>query len=114
MYLQRHQLSKLVQPSDIVHVQVVVEGNYGNTTFQFDTLVSVELAGNRIIDFEVLVCKLICRKNTGCLLEQTKLPRLTDGLEIIATFELHIFKDDKCGVFVTKYHRHPSQFKTQP
>jgi hypothetical protein len=74
--------------------------------FQFGASVSIELANNCIIDFEVLVCKLICRKDTGCLLEQTILPRLTDGLEIIATFELHIFNDDKCGVLVAEYRRH--------
>ncbi len=64
------------------------------------------VANNCIIDFEVLVCKLICRKDTGCLLEQTILPRFTDGLEIIETFELHIFNDDECGVLVAKYHCH--------
>jgi hypothetical protein len=68
--------------------------------------VSVELADNCIIDFEVLVCKLICRKDTGCLLKQTILPRLTDGLEIIATFKLHIFNDDGCGMLVAEYRHH--------
>ncbi len=77
-----------------------------NTAFQFGASVFIELANNRIIDFEVLVCKLICRKDTGCLLEQMILPRLTDGLEIIATFKLHIFNDDKCGVLVAEYRRH--------
>ncbi len=79
-----------------------------NTAFQFGASVLIELADNQIIDFEVLVCELICRKDTGCLLEQTILPRLTDGLEIVATFELHIFNDDECGVLVAKYHRHAS------
>ncbi len=106
IYLQRHLSSKWVQPYNVVRVQVVVGGNHGDTAFQFGASVSVELAGNHIIDFEVSVCKDICRKDTGCLLEQTILPRLTDGLEIVATFELHIFKDDKCGVLVTEYHCH--------
>jgi hypothetical protein len=85
---------------------VVVGGNHGNTAFQFGASVSIELANNHIIDFEVLVCKLICRKDTGCLLEQTILPRLTDGLNTKATFELHIFNDDECGVLVAKYRCH--------
>jgi hypothetical protein len=71
------------------HIVVVVR----NTAFQFGASVLIELTNNCIVDFEVSVCKLICRKDTGCLLEQTILPRLTDGLEIIATFELHIFKE---------------------
>jgi hypothetical protein len=111
VYLQRHLSSKSVQPSNVVRVEVVVGGNHGNTAFQFGASVSVELADNRIIDFEVLVCKLICRKDTGCLLEQTILPRLTDGLEIIATFELHIFNDDECSVLVAEYHRHVGPIK---
>ncbi len=85
---------------------MVVGGNHGDTAFQFGASVSVELADNCIIDFEVSVCKLICRKDTGCLLEQTILPRLTDGLEIIATFELQIFNDDECGMLVAEYRRH--------
>jgi hypothetical protein len=114
IFLQRLLLSKLVQPSDVVLVQVVVGGNHGNTAFQFGASVSVELANNCIIDFEVLICKLICRKDTGCLLEQTILPRLTDGLEIIATFELHIFNDDECGVLVAEYRCHAGNSKCNP
>jgi hypothetical protein len=79
-----------------------------DTAFQFGASVLIELADNCIINFEVSVCKLICRKDTGCLLEQMILPRSTDGLEIIATFELHIFNDDECGVLVAKYRRHAS------
>jgi hypothetical protein len=81
-----------------------------DTEFQFGALVSIELVNNCIIDFEVSVCKLICRKDTGsgCLLEQTILPRLTDGLEIVATFKLHIFNDDECGVLVAEYRGHAS------
>jgi hypothetical protein len=111
IYLQRHLLSKLVHLSDVVHVQVVAGGNHGNTAFQFGASVSVELASNCIIELEVSVCKLICRKDTGCLLEQRILPRLTDGLEILATFKLHIFKDDVCGVLVAEYCRHTGQIQ---
>ncbi len=111
IYLQRHLLSKLVQPSDVVHVQVVVGGDHGNTAFQFAASVLVELANNCIINFKVSVCKLICRKDMGHLLEQTILPRLTDGLEITATFELHIFKDDEYGVLVTEYPCHAGQIQ---
>jgi hypothetical protein len=64
IYLQRHLSSKLVQPSDVVCVQAIVGGNQGNTAFQFGASVSVERANNCIINFEVLVCELICRKDT--------------------------------------------------
>jgi hypothetical protein len=94
MYLQRHLSSKSIQPCNVKHVQMVVGGDHGNTTFQLGASVLVELADNRNINFEVLVCKLICHKDTGCLLEETILVRLSSGLEIIATFELHLFTDE--------------------
>jgi hypothetical protein len=106
IYLQRHLLSKLVQSSNVVCVQVVVGGDHGNTAFQFGMSVLVAIAKNCIIDFKVSVCKLICHKDTGCLLEETILPRLSAGLEIISTFELHIFRDDKGGTLVVEYHHH--------
>jgi hypothetical protein len=55
---------------------------------------SVDLIGDRIIDFEVSVCELICRKDTGKLIERTILTRLTKGLEILATWHLHIELND--------------------
>jgi hypothetical protein len=91
MYLQRHLSSKSIQPCDFKHVQMVIGGDHGDTAFQFSALVLVKLADNRIINFKVLVCKLICRKDTRRLLEETILEILTSGLEIIATFELHLF-----------------------
>jgi hypothetical protein len=39
--------------------------------FQFGASVSVELSDDRIIDFEVSVCELICRKDKGKLIEST-------------------------------------------
>ena len=65
----------------------------GVSAFQFGASVLVELADDSKINFELSVCELICRKDTGRLLEETILERLTSGLEIIATFELHLFKD---------------------
>jgi hypothetical protein len=47
-----------------------------------------ELTGGRTIDIEVSTCELICCKDTGRLLEETVLQRLTSGLEIISTLML--------------------------
>ncbi len=88
MYLQRHLSSKLIQPCNVKHVKMVVGGDHGNTAFQFGALVLIKLADNPNINFKVLVCKIICHKDTGRLLEETILVRLSSGLEIIATFEL--------------------------
>jgi len=54
--LQRHLMSKSIAPSEVESVQVVVGGDHGDTAFQFGASVSVNLTGNRIIDFEVSVC----------------------------------------------------------
>jgi hypothetical protein len=64
-YLQRHLMSKNVNPSDGLSVQVVVGGNHGETAFQFGASVSVKLCDGNIIEFEVSVCELICRKDTA-------------------------------------------------
>ena len=74
---------------------------------------SVELSNNRIIDFEVLICELICCKVMGHLLEETILQQLTSGLEIIFTFQLHLFTDNESGVLVVEYrHCNPSSNAT--
>jgi hypothetical protein len=83
-------------PSDVAHVQVVAGGNHGDTAFQFGASVSVYLTDNRVIEFEVSVCELICCKDTGKLIETTILPRLTRGLKIVAKWHLHI-KNNKQG-----------------
>ena len=75
---------------------MVPGGDHGDTAFQFGASVSVHLNDNRVIEFEVSVCELICRKDTGKLIETTILPRLTRGLEIVATWHLHI-KNNKQG-----------------
>ena len=90
VYLQRHLNSKSITPSEVKRIQVVVGGDHGDTAFQFGASVSVDLIGDRIIEFEVTVCELICRKDTGKLIERTILTRLTKGLEIIVTWHLHI------------------------
>ncbi len=105
-YLQRHLSSKSVVPADVLCVHVVAGGNHGDTAFQFGASVLVELTNGSTINFEVLTCKLICCKDTGCLLEETILQRLTSGLEIISTFQLHQFIDDESGALVVKYHQH--------
>jgi hypothetical protein len=46
---------KLVQPSNVLSVQVVVSGDHGDTAFQFGVSVLVEIANNCIIDFKVSV-----------------------------------------------------------
>jgi len=94
LYLQHHLSSRSVQPSEVARVQVVVGGDHGDTAFQFGASISVELNDARIIDFEVSVCELIRRKDTGKLIEQTILPRLTNGLEVVATLPLHIETDE--------------------
>jgi hypothetical protein len=93
--LQRHLTSKSVLPSDIVRVQAVVGGDHGDTAFQFGAKVSVHLRDNRINHFEVMVCELICRKDTAKLIESTILQRLTNGLEILATWHLHIESNEE-------------------
>ena len=65
VYLQWHLNSKSITPSEVKRVQVVVGGDHGDTAFQFGASVSVDLIHDRIIDFEVSVCALICRKDTG-------------------------------------------------
>ena len=40
----------------------------------------------------------------GHLLEETVLQRLMSGLEIIFTFQLHLFTDIESGVLVVEYH----------
>ena len=93
IYLQRHLSSKSIQPCNVKCVQMVVGGDHSDTAFQFGASVFVELADDSKINFELSVCELICCKDTKRLLEETILERLMSGLEIIATFELHLFKD---------------------
>ena len=50
----------------------MIGGNHGDTAFQFGAVISVELVdGGEIIPFEISACKLICRKDTVTLLENT-------------------------------------------
>jgi hypothetical protein len=95
-YFQHHLMSKSIIPSNIACIQVVAGGNHGDTAYQFGASVSIHLTDNRVIEFEVSVCELICHKDTGKLIETTILPRLTRGLEIVATWHLHI-KNSKQG-----------------
>jgi hypothetical protein len=77
-------------------------GDYGDTAFQFGASVSVQLFDDRIIHFELVCCELICRKDTAKLIEQTILPTLTDGLNIIAMWYLHI-KMNKEGQILCQF-----------
>jgi hypothetical protein len=98
-YLQRRHLqSKSANPADVVHVQVVVGGNHGDGAFQFGASVSAELSDCKIIDFEVSACELICRKDTGKLIESTILPTLTSRLIVVATAPLHILKENQGNI----------------
>ena len=85
--------SKSIDPCSVCRVQMIVGGDHGDTAFQFGALVLIELEDKHHLDFdfEVMVCELICRKDSGRLLEETILERLTQGIEIISTFELHLF-----------------------
>jgi hypothetical protein len=65
VYLQRHLAGKSITPLEVVRIQVVVGGDHGDTAFQFGASVSVDLTDERIIEFEVSVCELICQKDTG-------------------------------------------------
>jgi hypothetical protein len=101
IYLQRHLTSKSIMPSNVARVQVVAGGDHGDNAFQFGASVSVHLTDNRVIEFEVSVCELICHKDTGKLIETTILPRLTRGLEIVATWHLHIKKTNRVRLNVS-------------
>ncbi len=111
LYLHRHLSSRSVQPSDVASVQVVVGGDHGDTAFQLGTSIAVELNDTTIIDFEVSVCELICRKDTAKLIEQTILPRLTNRLEVVATMPLHI-TTDKDGLLQCRFSHTPPVGKT--
>jgi hypothetical protein len=96
-YLQRHLQSKSEKLVYVLFIQAVAVagGDHGNTAFQFGASVSVELTGGVIIDFGVSLCELICRKDTGRLIESTILSTFTSGLKVMATFPLHIYEDDE-------------------
>ena len=104
LYLQHHLSSRSVQPSKVACIQVVVDGDHGDAAFQFGASISVELNDARIIDFEVSVCKLICRKDTAKLIEQTILPQLTNGLKVVATMPFHI-ETDEHGLLQCRFSR---------
>ena len=84
-------------------VQVVMGGDHGDTAFQFGASVSVQLVDNRVIHFELVCCKLICRKDTGKLIEATILQTLTNGLKITATWYLHIEKNEEQGQILCEF-----------
>jgi hypothetical protein len=90
VYLQRHLTSRSITPSEVERVEVVVGGDHGDTAFQLGASVYIYLTDEQIIQFELSVCEIICRKDTGKLIESTILPRLTKGLKILATWHLSI------------------------
>jgi hypothetical protein len=83
-----------VEPSTIKGVQVIVGSGHGDTAFQFGAEVAIMLSEKRVIDFEITDIKLMCRKDTASLREAIILPRLTRGLERVATHPLHIHITD--------------------
>ncbi len=90
LQLQSHN----VEPSTIEGVQVVVGGDHGDTAFQFGAEVAIMLSEKRVIDFEITNIKLICQNDTASLIEALILPRLTHGLERVATLPIHIYTTD--------------------
>ena len=111
--LKRHLSSKYVMPTDVLRVFRLSSAAIMATHHSCLAGLSVELSNDRIIDFEVLICELLCRKVMGHLLEETILQHLTSGLEIISTFQLHLFTDNKSGVLVVEYrHCNPSSNAT--
>ncbi len=82
---------------------MIIAGDHGNTAFQFGTLDLIELDDECHLDFKVMVCKLICWKDSGRLLKETILERLTQGLDIISTFKLHLFID-KWNSIIAEFH----------
>ena len=68
-YLQHCQMSKKVNPSNVLSVHVVVGCNHGSTAFQFEASVSVKLRDEYIIEFKVSACEFRCRKDTAKLIE---------------------------------------------
>ena len=91
-------MSKNVNPSVVLSVQVVVGNDHCDTAFQFGASVSVKLCDGNIIEFEVSACELICRKDIAKLIESTILPRLTTGLLVVAAYPLHIYKDEQGSI----------------
>ncbi len=77
---------------------MVVVGDHGDTALQFGASISVDLTDERLIEFEVSVCELICRRDTGKLIESTILTQLTQGLKIVATWNLNIEVNNKGGL----------------
>ena len=108
-YLQVHlqSIDKPVTPFDVDFVRVVAGGDHGDTAFQFGAKVIVGMKSDEpgctnILEFEVLVCELICRTDSGALIEKTILNRLTKGLKILVQQELCIYEDDE-GVLQCKF-----------
>jgi hypothetical protein len=77
---------------------MIVGGDHGDTAFQFGALVLIELDNEHHLDFEVMSCELICCKGSGRLLEDTILERLTQGLKIISTYELHLSMNEQNSI----------------
>jgi hypothetical protein len=68
----------------------------------------------QIIEFEISVCEVICRKDTAKLIECTILPQLTNGLEVVKLIPLCISMNTDDGELKCKYNRTPSIGSTIP
>ena len=100
--LKRHLSSKSVMPTDVLLVFRLSSAAIMATQHSSLVGLSVKLSNDRIIDFEVSICELICRKVMGHLLKETILRQLTSGLEIISMFQLHLFTENDSGVLVVE------------
>jgi len=103
--LKRHLSSKSVMATDVLRVFRLSSAAIMATQHSSLAGLSVKLSNDRNIDFEVSICEL---KVIGHLLEEAILQQLTSGIEIISTFQLHLFTDNESGVLVVEY-RHCNQ-----
>ena len=90
--LARELQSRNVQdPLHVQSVQVAAGGDHGGPAFQFGASVTVVMLNEQQdFKFEVISCELLCRKESGSLIEATVLPILTKGLKTIQEQRLSI------------------------
>jgi len=111
-YSQCHLKSQAITPAEVERVQIVVGGDHGDVAFQFGASVTVEIIDKQKIEFEVSVCEVICRKDTGKLIEATILPKLTEGLKIVTLIPLCIGVNPDDGELICEFDCSPTVHST--